>query len=412
MGIRDRLRIYDKNSEDDSEKVSDSTGIDSLMEIGFEKVDFEGQCILRLRTSHPLKDLLHPRGSDLVDYDISHFFKYNGINESIPIEGLLFLYLETTSLSVGTGNYPFLIGLGCIKDESFVIDQFFMHNFGIEGTMLKFVLPYFHHADGIVTYNGKTFDIPLIKNRYRINRIQQFPLDSTSVDLLYSCRRIFKNLYEDCTLKTMEERVLGIIRQDDIPGWLIPEVFFSYQKYGETDRIPVVIEHNRRDVESMLMLFIVLNSIYTSIEKRDYESFHSGSLINIANCLYRIDMESFLDLIGYLGNEIFKERTLFKKYSTALKRAERLDEALALWESEKSIFSLEELAKHYEHRERALQRSLAYCDSAVELLIKGIFSFRGEGLERGAVDFYRGRFLKRIERLNRKLDRSEREGSR
>jgi hypothetical protein len=247
--------------------------------------------------------------------------------------------------------------------------------------------------------------MPLIKNRYRINRVQQFPLDIAAVDLLYSCRRIFKSLYENCTLKTMEERVLGVIRRDDIPGWLIPEVFFSYQRYGETERIPVVIEHNRRDIESMFMLFFVLNRIYTAIEKRDYESFHSSALINIANYLYKIDMDSFLDLIGYLGNEAFKERSLFKKYSTALKRTERFDEALSLWESEKSIFSLEELAKHYEHRKREFEQSLVYCDSAVKLLKRGLFSFRGERLESGAVDFYTVRFLKRIERLNRKLEK-------
>ncbi len=403
MGIRDRLRIYDRSSGDDSDVPGRND--DSLREIGFEKINFEGQDIYRFRTSRRVKDLLSSGVADLIDYDIRHFFKYNGIDESIPIEGLLFLDLETTSLSIGTGNYPFMIGLGCVKDESFVIDQFFMHNFGVEGTILKYVLSYFRQAGGIVTYNGKTFDMPLIKNRYRINRVQQFPLDITAVDLLYSCRRIFKSLYENCTLKTMEERVLGVIRRDDIPGWLIPEVFFSYQRYGETERIPVVIEHNRMDIESMLMLFFVLNRIYTAIEKRDYESFHSGALINIANYLYKIDMDSFLDLISYLGNDIFKDRSLFKKYSTALKRTKRFDEALSLWESEKSIFSLEELAKHYEHRKREFERSLAYCDSAVTLLKRGIFSFRGERLESGAVDFYTIRFLKRIERLHRKLER-------
>lgn len=404
MGIRDRLGIYDRGSGDGPDKVPDRNG-DSLREIGFEKISFDNQDIYRFRTSRRVKDLLSSGVPDLIDCDISHFFKYNGIDEPIPIEGLLFLDLETTSLSIGTGNYPFMIGLGCVKDESFVIDQFFMHNFGVEGTILKYILSYFRQAGGIVTYNGKTFDMPLIKNRYRINRVQQFPLDTAAIDLLYSCRRIFKSLYENCTLKTMEERVLGVIRRDDIPGWLIPEVFFSYQRYGETERIPVVVEHNRRDIESMLMLFFVLNRIYTAIEKRDYESFHSGALINIANYLYKIDMDSFLDLISYLGNDIFKDRSLFKKYSTALKRTERFDEALSLWESEKSIFSLEELAKHYEHRKREFKRSLACCDSAVTLLKRGIFSFRGERLESGAVDFYTVRFLKRIERLNRKLKR-------
>lgn len=402
MGIRDRLGIYDRSSGDHSD-VPDRND-DSLKEIGFEKINFEGG-IYRFRTSHPVRDLLSSEIPDIIDYDISHFFKHNGMDETIPIEGLLFLDLETTSLSVGTGNYPFLIGLGCVRDASFVIDQFFMHNFGAEATILRHVLPYFRQAVGVVTYNGKTFDMPLIKNRYRMNRVQQFPLDITAVDLLYPCRRIFKSLYENCTLKTMEERVLGISRSDDIPGWLIPEVFFSYQRHGETERIPVVVEHNRRDIESLLMLFFVLNGIYTSIEKRDYKSFHSSSLINIANYLYKIDVDSFLDLISYLGNEVFQERSLFKKYSTALKRTERFDEALTLWESEKSVFSLEELAKHYEHREREFERSLAYCESAAALLKRGLFSFRGERLESGAVDLYSIRFQKRIERLHRKLRR-------
>ena len=402
MGIRDRLGIYDRGSGDRSNVPERSDG--ALREIGFEKIEVEGG-IYRSRTSHPVKGLLSSDIPDLVDYDISYFFKHNGMDETIPVEELLFLDLETTSLSVGTGNYPFLTGLGFVKDESFVIDQFFMHDFGVEAAILRHLLPYFQKARGIVTYNGKTFDMPLIKNRYRMNRVQQFPLDITAVDLLYPCRRIFKSLYENCTLKTMEERVLGISRSDDIPGWLIPEVFFSYQRHGETERLPIVIEHNRRDIESLLILFFVLNRIYTSIEKRDYESFHSSSLINIANYLYKVDVDSFLDLISYLGNEVFQERSLFKKYSTALKRTARFDEALTLWESERSIFSLEELAKHYEHREREFERSLAYCESAAALLRKGLFSLRGERLENGAVEVYSIRFQKRMERLHRKLQR-------
>jgi uncharacterized protein YprB with RNaseH-like and TPR domain len=395
MGIRDRLKIYE------SDVVPERNGSShaALEEIGFEHCAIENGAY-RSRTVHKVADLLAAFGREERD-DFTSFKRHSDVPD-FTLEELLFFDLETTSLSIGTGTYPFLIGLGYLQKDSLVIDQYFMHRFDCEPAILKEVRSSFRTAGIVVTYNGKTFDMPLIKNRYRLNRVPDFPMEIPVVDLLYPCRRIFKNLYENCSLKVIEEQVLGVFREDDIPGWEIPDVFFSYQKYGETARLAQVVEHNRMDIESMVLLMVTLNRFYRVLERREFHSVDRRTLLNAASSLYRNDISLFMDLMEFVGNEVFQKRSLFKKYSTALKRGGEFERALSLWRSERSVFSLEELAKHYEHRERDYAQALISCQAAMELLDRGVFSVGGGPLDRASLDIHRNRFFKRINRLHRK----------
>jgi len=395
MRIRDRLKIYERDAVPERNALSDA----ALEEMGFEYLAV-GNGVYRLRTVHKMDDLLAAFGREKRD-DFTSFKRHSDVPD-FTVEELLFFDLETTSLSIGTGTYPFLIGVGFIQKNALVIDQFFMHRFECESAILKQVCSSFQAAGIVVTYNGKTFDMPLIKSRYRMNRVPDFPVEIPVVDLLYHCRRIFKNLYENCSLKVMEERVLGVFRENDIPGWEIPDVFFSYQKYGETARLAQVVEHNRMDIESMVLLMGVLNRFYGALDRREFHSVDRRTLLNVATSLYRNNLSLFMDLMEFVGNDIFQKRSLFKKYSTALKRGGELERALSLWRSERSIFSLEELAKHYEHRERDYAQALISCQAAMELLDRGVFSVGSDPLDRTALDFYRNRFFKRINRLHRK----------
>ncbi len=397
MGIRDRLKIYESDSVPERNAPSHA----ALAETGFEHCAVEND-IYRSRTVRKVADLLAAFGIEERD-DFTSFGKHSDVPD-FTLDELLFFDLETTSLSIGTGTYPFLIGVGYLQKDSFVIDQYFMHRFDCEPAILKEVRSSFRAAGIVVTYNGKTFDMPLIKNRYRLNRIPDFPTEIPVVDLLYPCRRMFKNLYGSCSLKVMEERVLGVFRKDDIPGWEIPDVFFSYQKYGETARLAQVVEHNRMDIESMVLLMVALNRFYRALERREFHSFDRRTLLNAASSLYRNDISLFMDLMEFIGTEVFQKRSLFKKYSTALKRGGDLDRALSLWQSERSVFSLEELAKHYEHRERDYAQALISCQAAMDLLDRGVFSSGGDPLDRITLDFHRNRFFRRMNRLHRKRD--------
>lgn len=390
MSVRDRLNLYKKGAI--PPPAQERGSIPGGMEIA--------PGVLKFTVLTPLQDIERAAGSE-ADYDFAPISRHHRFSAGLEADKLLFVDLETTSLSTGAGNYPFLAGLAFIRDGVFTTEQYFMLDYSAEPAMLETILPRFAGAT-LVTFNGRTFDIPLLKSRYRINRVPGFPVDAPHFDLLQPARRVFKRVIESCALKNIEERVLGIYREDDIPGWLIPEVYFSYQKHGETERLPLVIRHNRDDVQSMLALLLVLNRVYSHVENRRYDMVHRSSIAPIASALYRRDPEAFIDMVRYIGGDIFSDRALFKKYSSALKRAGRLDEAIEFWRKDGSVFSLEELAKHAEHRERDHGAALTLCASAMEMLNRGIFSGRGERLGKEHCEFLRERMRHRIARLRRK----------
>jgi len=390
MSVRDRLNLYKKGAL--SPPAQERGSIPGGEEIA--------PGVLKFLTEAPLSNIEKAAGSE-ADCDFAPIARHHRFSAGLEPEKLLFVDLETTSLSTGAGNYPFLVGLAFIRNGLFTTEQYFMRDYAAEPAMLETILPRFAGAT-LVTFNGRTFDIPLLKSRYRINRVPGFPVDAPHFDLLQPARRVFKRVIESCALKNIEERILGMYREDDIPGWLIPEVYFSYQKHGETERLPLVIRHNRDDVQSMLSLLLVLNRVYFHVEKRRYDMVHRSSIAPIASALYRRDPEAFIDMVRYIGGDIFSDRALFKKYSSALKRAGRLDEAIEFWHQDGSVFSLEELAKHAEHRERDPGAALTLCASAMELLDRGILSGRGERPSKEHREFLRERMLYRMGRLKRK----------
>jgi uncharacterized protein len=257
-----------------------------------------------------------------------------------------------------------------------------------------------------VTFNGKSFDVPLLKNRYRLNRVPGYPIDTPVIDLLFSSRRIFKSIYASCSLKSMEEKLLGITRTDDIPGWMIPDVFFEFQRNGVIDRIPAVLEHNRIDVSSMAHLLLAINDIYRVVADKSFAALETRALMNIAHGLFKIDRALFIDLVDFLGHDVFDDRRLFKKFSAALKRVGRHDRAIELWTAESSVYSLEELAKNAEHREGDYERALAFCRTAGELIAAGVLRKDGPAAAEGIIAWYRTRFDKRKDRIKRKAGRA------
>lgn len=393
MSIRDKLKLYEKGPGDKREPEKGDIP-------GGEKIQTPGGAVWKFTSSAPLRELLRDIEGEPPD-DISAIAGHHKISTGTPPESLAFIDLETTSLTTGTGNYPFLTGIGYIEGESFIVDQFFMGEYGAESAMLELLLPLILERT-FVTFNGKSFDIPLLKSRYRMNRVPGFPLNAEHLDLIHPGRRIFKHVFESCSLKSFEERLMGIVRVDDIPGWLIPDVYFSYQHHGETERIPSVIGHNLQDIRSMYTLLVIFNRIYGEVDKGRYENIVPGSLKNIARYLYRHDLEGFIDVIRFIGVDILSDRSLFKKFSTALKRTGRTDEAIAFWEKDRSLFSLEELAKHAEHREKNFTKALEVCEEAMKLPGRkdamNLHHFSGKEFS----DFHRERLVKRIERLRRK----------
>ena len=398
MNLRDKLKLYGSKEK---AQAPDRQG--ALCALGAETLDSGGRSLYRFAGSFAASEVFGRWREGEGDVSLSAFARLARAGAISSVERLLFLDLETTSLSIGAGNYPFLIGLGRISGGRALIEQYFLDDYASEPAILSHLVPAFTGAEAVVTFNGKGFDMPLLKNRYRLNRVRGFPVDVPVVDLLFPCRRIFRSASQGCSLKAMEERVLGLPRGEDVPGWMIPDVYFSYQRYGETSRIPSVLHHNSLDIRSMMALLAVLDGIYRAVEARRFEGIERAFLANLSRHLYHVDLDAFLDVMGFLGDEVFRDRGIFKKYGTALKRRGRLDEALGFWRRDGSLYSLEELAKHCEHRERDFVEAIELTNRALALIERGVFSDRGEELGGAEKEFHRGRFAHRMARLRRRL---------
>ncbi len=397
--LRDKLGVYKKEGKKRAiSRPSPET-------FGAEKLKVDGAILWRFSSSFNLKDEAERLGL-LPHDDISAFARHNGIDPALAFSDLLFLDLETTSLSTASGSYAFLFGTGREEKGKLLIEQYFMEDYSAEPAILKHLLPGFLNQT-LVTYNGKSFDIPLLKTRYRMNRIQGFPVEKKSIDLLHPSRGIFKSIYENCSLTTLEEKLLGVTREKDIPSWLIPEVYFSYQNHGETDRMELVVEHHRYDIASMALLMLFLNRVYSLVDSRNFDALHRRSVINIAGRLYRKEPELFIDMARFLGEDILLERPLFRKFSSAMKRLGRREEIQRFWERDASVFSLEELAKQREHVEKDFGKALSHCEKALAFLDKGQLSENGERMGDDIIAPHRKRFEGRRMRLKGKMGKSK-----
>ena len=166
---------------------------------------------------------------------------------------LLFLDTETTGLSGGTGTYAFLVGAGFIEDDRFVVVQHFMRDLDEEPALLAAVAPLLERASGVVTFNGSGFDVPLLETRFILGR-RRWPATLLHMDLMHPARRVWAARFVDCRLGTLEREVLGHQREDDVPGSLIPSLYFDFLRRRHAGPLARVFTHNCDDVLSLVAL--------------------------------------------------------------------------------------------------------------------------------------------------------------
>lgn len=163
----------------------------------------------------------------------------------------LFLDTETTGLSGGTGTYAFLVGLGFFESDRFVVRQLLMRDYDEEPALLEAVAGELVGRDAVVTFNGTTFDLPLIETRYLVARRSPPALPDLHLDLLYPARRLWRRVLEGCSLSVLERAILGHERHDDLPSWMVPSAYFQYVRSRDPRLIGSVLEHNLHDILSL-----------------------------------------------------------------------------------------------------------------------------------------------------------------
>ena len=166
---------------------------------------------------------------------------------------LVFLDIETTGLSGGAGTYAFLVGCGVFDQGTFRTWQVFMGAHGAERALLDTLAAYLGEAGAIVTFNGKTFDVPIIETRYLYHRLA-FPLGGLPhLDMLHTARRLWRG-EGSCALQALEQGLLGVSREDDVPGAEIPSRYLQYIRTGDARPLAPVLNHNRLDLLSLAVL--------------------------------------------------------------------------------------------------------------------------------------------------------------
>jgi uncharacterized protein YprB with RNaseH-like and TPR domain len=186
-----------------------------------------------------------------------------------PVHGanLLHFDTETTGLAGGTGTRAFMIGAADWVDERFRIRQLTITSMSAEASMLRTFAQWVDRDTVLVSYNGKCYDAPLLATRYRLARMSNPLTGLRHLDLLHSVRRRWKGVWENCRLATVERQLLGVLREDDLPGSEAPAAWLTYLRGGSAANLRRVAHHNAQDLRSLagLLLYMARMSENTSV---------------------------------------------------------------------------------------------------------------------------------------------------
>ncbi len=273
-----------------------------------------------------------------------------------------FLDTETTGLAGGTGTYAFLVGLGAFEGDEFVIRQYFMRDIPEEPAVLSLVQQAVAPQAGLVTFNGRAFDWPLLETRFAMNRQPAPQVATCHLDLLLPSRRLWRRRLSSCALASLEEHILEVRRSaDDVPGWAIPGLYRDYLAWGWAEPLRKVFYHNAHDILSLATLAAYLcSSLRQPLQAlrhgedlyslgQHYESRgDAGAAIQLYEQCLRCQVPSAT------------RHAAMHRLSQIHRRAGRREDALTLWHALAEAGDLEariELAKHYEHREGDLAQA-------------------------------------------------------
>jgi len=163
---------------------------------------------------------------------------------------------ETTGLAGGTGTRAFMIGAADWVDDHLRVRQLYLTAMGGEAAMLRTFASWLRKDTVLVSYNGKSYDSPLLATRYRLAR-QDNPLAGLfHVDLLHPMRRRYRHVWENCRLATAERQLLKVVREDDLPGAEAPRAWLTYLRGGSSADLVRVAAHNLQDLRSLAGLLV------------------------------------------------------------------------------------------------------------------------------------------------------------
>lgn len=286
---------------------------------------------------------------------------------------LSFFDLETTGLSGGTGTLAFLAAFGFFEGDEFLVTQVFIDDFPGERAFLDFAVELLLRRPFLVTYNGKAFDVPLLRTRCVLNGVV-LP-EFGHIDALHTARRFWKRALDSCSLSSMELNILGVERENDVPSFLIPRLWLDFASCPPEDdarglhlkKMEGIIDHNAQDVVSLARLFVKINRIYAEpLHCRDSERVDRSYLARALIARGR-EEEGILVLEGAGADG---DQRALRLLARIYRRFGRIDDYARIVASmdEMSVEGCIEKAKFHEHVKRNAGTALIYTDRALSLL--------------------------------------------
>ncbi|MGC8738768.1 MAG: ribonuclease H-like domain-containing protein [Candidatus Hydrogenedens sp.] len=319
----------------------------------------------------------------------------NEIAEFNP-EKALFIDTETTSCFGGTGTVAFLVGIGYFVGKDFHLEQFFMRDYDDEPALLTALDKRIQNASLFIGYNSKCFDLPLLRNRYRMNRLPFHGETLSHFDLMHVARRFWNRRLSDCSLNTVERFILNIRRQGDVPSSLIPRLWLNYINTGQSHGIPRILEHNQKDILSLAGLMAWIAQRVQIPKGQGFEEIMDRcALIRLQmKCGHYSDViETAEDLLQQTDYPPIRTECLkiLSEVYRKLQKTEEREQTLILWakEEKESVFPRIELAKFYEHHQKQWDHALYWTEQALEIEPKNT------------------QIIKRRERLLRKMNSAQ-----
>ncbi len=304
--------------------------------------------------------------------DLPHdLFEALSISKAAP-EEWAFLDTETTGLAGGTGTCAFLVGVGRITRDGFRVRQFFMRDYSEEPSLLDSLTKHLASFRVLVTYNGRAFDQPLLETRYRMNRARPPFARMEHLDLLFGARRLWKLRFDSCRLVDLENQILGVERHGDLPGALIPYVYFEYLRTRHAARLLPVFQHNATDILTLACLAGIVPYAFKDPATAPLK--HGSEMAGIARWLREAgELEQALALFRRAVAAALPDDLLFRTLWDIGLLERKLDlDPLPTWtglagsRNPYRAKALEELAKHYEHHEKDYPRALELTREALE----------------------------------------------
>lgn len=331
----------------------------------------------------------------------------------------LFLDTETTGLAGGTGTYPFLVGIAWWDAGGLQVEQFFMRDFSDEHSVLHELAQRLAERPVLVTFNGKSFDWPLLESRYTMTRSIPVPKLATHLDLLHPARALWKLRLGSVRLTDLERCVLdtarlGWHRGDDICSAFIPQYYFDYLRGGPSDPLVGVVRHNQMDLRGLAALFGKIDSLLSSPDRERHET-DSLDLFGLSRFLGRRGDSGRAETACSQALELglpaeFRPRARRELALHAKRRGDHAA-AAALWlelagDPQDGVFACEQLAIHYERRSRDLARAVEFAQLGLAKLQRIRLELRDPYAASRALR-YAERLTIRIRRLETKNKRSK-----